>query len=95
MEEGFETSGRNVKNKSNDISFQIGQSSTNVEAALGKIEETEPNPIGSSVQSIIYLKYFYASHFYFNLFEHIKLIRYHVLIKNIIRNILYIIINSR
>lgn len=51
----------------------MGQSSTNVEAALGKIEETEPNPIGSSVQSIIYLKYFYASHFYFNLFEHIKL----------------------
>ncbi|XP_006622554.1 uncharacterized protein LOC102681132 [Apis dorsata] len=52
LEEGFETSERNIKNKSNNISFETGQSSTNVQAALGKIEKTEPNPIGSSVQNI-------------------------------------------
>lgn len=73
LEGGFETSGRNVKNKSNDISFQTGQSSTNIEAALGKIEETEPNPIGSSVQSIIYLKYFLRITFLFQFIRTYKI----------------------
>ncbi|PBC28882.1 Ovochymase-1 [Apis cerana cerana] len=45
LERGFETSGRNVKNKSTNISLQTGQLSTN-------LSQNEPNPIGSSIQNI-------------------------------------------